>query len=115
MIVTANEFRRLALSLPEAKESAHMNHPDFRVRGRIFATLSPPDENWGMVKLPPLQQMLFVQAEPEVFAPFKGAWGRHGATKVHLRVAKKATVRKALVAAWRNTAPKSLAEEWDIE
>jgi hypothetical protein len=113
--VTADEFRSLALSLPEAEESAHMNHPDFRVRGKIFATLSPPDEDWGMVKLPPLQQMLFVQTEPEVFAPFKGAWGRRGATKVHLPAAKKGSVRKALAAAWRNTAPKSLAEEVDVE
>src|SRR5438034_11454670 len=70
-IVTADDFRSIALSLPEAAESAHMGHPDFRVRGKIFATLGP-DEAWGMVKLTPEQQGQFNRAEPEVFVPIPG-------------------------------------------
>ncbi len=89
-----------------------MGHPDFRVRGKIFATIWP-DENWGMVKLTPKQQEIFVQAEPAVFAPVKGGWGRRGATNVILKAAKKATLRGALVTAWRNAAPKRLAEQFE--
>src|SRR5260370_41659939 len=110
MIVTAEELRRLALSFPEAFESAHMHHPDFRVRGgRIFATLAYPDKKWGMVKLTPEQQEEFVRAEPVVFEPVKGVWGRGGATSVRLESAKKKTVRPAMAAAWWNVAPKRLA------
>ena len=112
--MTAEEFRKMALSLPEASEAAHMGHPDFRVGGKIFATLSPPGQGWAMVKLTPEQQESFVQAEPAVFEPFNGAWGRDGATKVHLRVAKKGSLRPALVFAWRNRAPKRLAEQFDV-
>src|SRR5947199_3289957 len=67
--MTAREFRSLALSLPRASEAAHMGHPDFRVAGRIFATLGYPRSGWGMVKLTPEQQELFVRAQPAVFAP----------------------------------------------
>ena len=107
--MSADEFRRLALSLPEAAEASHMDHPDFRVRGKIFATLGYPSDGWGMVKLTATDQQLLVLADPEVFVPAKGAWGRRGATTVLLRAAKKSTVREALVAAWRNTAPKTLS------
>lgn len=110
--MTADEFRRLALRLPEASEDAHMGHPDFRVRGKIFATLGP-DEDWGMVKLAADQQSAFVRAEPDVFQPFNGAWGRRGCTRVCLAAAQELTVRQALVAAWRNTAPKRLVQEHD--
>jgi len=109
--MTVNEFRRLALGFPEAAESSHMDHPDFRVRGKIFATLGYPDEGWGMVKLTPTDQQLLIAAAPDVFVPAKGAWGRKGATTVKLTAAKKGTVRDALAAAWRNTAPKSLARQ----
>lgn len=87
-----------------------MGHPDFRVRGKIFATLSYPDASWGMVKLSPEQQEAFVSAEPAVFAPVKGGWGRRGATNVRLRLAKTRSVRVALATAWRNVAPRQLAE-----
>jgi hypothetical protein len=113
--VTAAQFRNLALSLPETSEVGHMGHPDFRVGGKIFATLGYPDDGWAMLKLTPVEQMLFVQAEPEVFVPVKGAWGKRGATNVRLRGAKKDGVSKALAAAWRNTAPKRLVEECDLE
>jgi hypothetical protein len=110
--MTANEFRSLALSFPEAVESAHMGHPDFRVRGKIFATLGP-EEAWGMAKLKPEQQAVFVQTEPDVFQPVNGAWGRRGATYVRLESATVPSVRQALILAWRNTAPKRLAEQLD--
>ena len=102
--MTVDDFRRLALSLPEAAESAHMDHPDFRVRGKIFATLGYPDTGWGMVKLAAAQQKRLVARDPDVFVPAAGVWGRAGATTVHLRAADKATVRRALAAAWCNTA-----------
>jgi len=109
--MTANQFRRIALSLPETTESAHMNHPDFRVGNKIFATLAYPGEDWGMVKLTPEQQQSFIRAEPEVFDPCSGAWGRRGATNVRLPLAKEDAVRRALITAWRNTAPKRLHRE----
>jgi hypothetical protein len=110
--MTANDFRNLALSLPEAVESSHMGHPDFRVRGKIFATLGP-GETWGMVKLTPEQQVVFLRCWPAMFQPVKGAWGRRGCTTVCLEKAGEDGVRPALVAAWRNTAPKRLAEQLD--
>jgi hypothetical protein len=112
--MTAQEFRDLALSLPEATEASHMGHPDFRVRGKIFATLGP-DEAWGMAKLTPEQQTLFVRTEPNVFQPVNGAWGRRGCTYVRLEAATEPSVRQALVAAWRNTAPKRLVQQLDEE
>ena len=109
--MTADDFRTLVLSMPEAVESAHMNHPDFRVRGKIFATLGYPDETWGMVKLTPEQQRLFVRAEPAVFASVKGGWGARGATRVQLAPAEEVSLRPAVIAAWRNVAPKRLVRE----
>jgi hypothetical protein len=109
--MTAANFRKLALALPEAEERAHMDHPDFRVGGKIFATLGYPDRTCGMVKLSPEDQHYFSKAEPEVFIPVKGSWGRRGATTVHLKAAKKGTLGKALQAAWRNTAPKRLLQK----
>lgn len=108
--MTIDDFRRIALSLPETSESAHMGHPDFRVRGKIFATIWPAEE-WGMVKLSPEQQQEFIHDEPSVFVPVKGGWGRQGATHVLLQKADAAAVRRALVAAWCKTAPKKLAGE----
>jgi hypothetical protein len=108
--MTARDFRQIALSLPETEERAHMNHPDFRVAGKIFATLGYPDKACGMVKLSPEQQHYFLKDHPESFTPVKGAWGRQGATSVHLKAAKKDALRKAIQAAWRNTAPKRLLE-----
>src|SRR5262245_38902343 len=103
-----DEFRELALSFPEAIESAHMRHPDFRVGGKIFATLGYPDEHSGMVKLSADDLIEFVGASPDVFTPVKGGWGRQGATTINLPAATTEIVRKALSAAWRKTAPKRL-------
>jgi hypothetical protein len=112
--MTVAEFRRMALALPEAVEAAHMDHPDFRVRKKIFATLGYPDAGCGMVKLTPAQQTRLLALAPDVFAPAAGAWGRGGATHVRLRGADKTTVRKALAAAWCNTAPKTLARQLEV-
>ncbi len=109
--MTVGGFRRLALAMPEASEVGHMGHPDFRVGGKIFATLGYPDESWGMVKLTPEQQEAFVSAEPKVFVPVKGGWGRKGATNVHLGSAKARSLRVALATAWRNVAPRSRVEK----
>lgn len=94
MPTTPADFRSIALNFPEASESAHMDHPDFRVRGKIFATLGYPNKQWGMVKLTLKDQYILMRAEPKVFVPAKGAWGRQGATCVLLKVVKKATCAK---------------------
>jgi len=109
--MTEDEFRRIALSFPDTVESSHMNHPDFRVGGKIFATLRYPGPGWGVVGLTPDEQALVVQAEPDVFVPVKGAWGRGGSTQVNLGTARKRTVRTALLAAWRHRAPKGLVDD----
>jgi hypothetical protein len=113
MPVTPKEFRKLALAFPKTEERSHMDHPDFRVCGKIFATLGPANKGWGMVKLTPEQQQEIVHDEPETFSPVNGAWGRQGCMSVLLMSAKKATLRRALEAAWRNTAPKKLAQTWE--
>jgi hypothetical protein len=112
--MTVNEFRKLALSFPEAVEGAHMGHPDFRVGGKIFATLWPDDRS-GMVKLTPDQQAIFVRAQPDVFQPVKGGRGRRGCTSVCLRTAEKSTICQALAEAWRNTAPKRVLSQLEEE
>ena len=108
--MTQTDFRRIALSLPEAVEGSHMGHPDFRVKGKIFASLWPDGQS-GMVKLKPDQQSRFVQDNPAAFSPVKGGWGRRGATQVHLKGADKNLLRSALLTAWSNTAPRRLVEE----
>jgi hypothetical protein len=108
--MTADDFRKLALSFPEAVESAHMHHPDFRVGGKIFATLGYPDEHSAVVQLTPDEQRDLVRGDPNVFQAVKGAWGRRGSTSIHLPAAKIEIVREALGAAWRNTVPKRLTQ-----
>ena len=110
--MTANEFRGLALALPDVVEASHMGHPDFRVRGKIFATLGP-GEAWGMVKLSAEQQAESVRTAPDVFQPIPGGWGERGATRVTLESAAERPVREALLLAWRNTAPKRLSRQFD--
>jgi hypothetical protein len=105
--LTVDDYRRLALALPEAVESAHMDHPDFRVRKKIFATLWPEQER-GVVMLTPEQQRVVTSAHPDVFAPVAGGWGVKGATSVDLASADAAVVREALALAWRNKAPTAL-------
>jgi hypothetical protein len=89
-------------------EGSHQGHADFRAGKRIFATLGYPDQHWGMVKLTPEQQSVLVEAEPEIFRPVPGGWGKRGSTHVRLAAADEATLQSALTLAWRNIAPKSL-------
>ena len=103
--MTSKNFRRCALSMPGAVEAAHMGHPDFRVGGKIFATLDYPEHGWGMLKLGPADQEAFVRGAPDIFLPAKGAWGCAGATSVRLSGLTAARLRKALTAAWNFTAP----------
>jgi len=94
------DFRRIALSLEGAEEGAHMGSPDFRVGGRIFATLAAQDQGYGNLMLTPEQQAGFVAEMPEVFVPVKGGWGRNGATHVVLAKANEDLLRGALHTAW---------------
>src|SRR5580704_218252 len=96
MSLTPKQFRQLALSFPKTEERAHMHHPDFRVAGKIFATLGYPDASRGMVKLFPDQQAEFVAAHPESFVPVNGAWGKQGCTHVLLKTANRDKVREAM-------------------
>jgi hypothetical protein len=103
--MNSTDYRRIALRLPQTEERAHMNHPDFRVAGKIFATLSYPKVGWAMVKLTPEQQAEFVAGNPCSFLAVKGKWGERGCTNVILKDAKKPAVERALKAAWLNHAP----------
>jgi hypothetical protein len=109
--MTADEFRRLALSFPGAVEGSHMGHADFRVGGKIFATLGWPNERYGAAMLTPQDQDLLVKDHSKTFAPAAGAWGASGSTTILLRGASKRAVGIALEAAWRKRAPKGLSAE----
>jgi len=109
--MSAASFRRIALSMPEAVEREHMDHPDFRVGGKIFATLYRRGEEFGVVKLTPVQQARFVKAGGGVFEPVPGGWGRRGYTRVRLAGARVQELRRAIEAAWRNTAPNAIVRE----
>lgn len=101
--MTSDDFRRIALSFPDAAEGEHMDHPDFRVRGKIFATLYP-DLTRGVVMLTPVQQRKFVRDAPAVFVPANGAWGRRGCTQVLLKAVRASSLRRAMASAWKNKA-----------
>ena len=97
----ANDFRRLALSLEGAEESLHMGSPDFRVGGRVFATLASQDKGYGNLMLTLEQQSAFVKELPEVFVPIAGGWGRMGMTHVRLAAVTEDVLVGALRTAWR--------------
>jgi len=94
--MTAADFRRIALSLEGAEEGSHMGAADFRVGGRIFATLAAEKDGYGNLMLSPEQQAAFVAEMPEVFIPVKGGWGRMGATHLVLANANEDLMRGAL-------------------
>ena len=104
--MTAARFRRIALALPDVVEGAHQGTVDFRAGKRIFATLGYPDPDWGMVKLTPEQQAVLVEAEPDIFRPVPGGWGKQGNTNIRLANADAVTLKSALKLAWGNVAPK---------
>jgi hypothetical protein len=108
--MNADAFSALALSLPETAPSSHMGASDFRVGGKIFA--QPPGAVGGhaLVKLTPEQQDLMCGAEPTVFTPEPGYWGRAGWTRVTLAALDETTAKSVLWTAWRNVAPKRLAQ-----
>jgi len=95
-------FRRLALQFPGAVESSHMNHPDFRLNDRIFATLSAQEKGYGVLKLTLEQQQSFITEQPHAFSPVQGGWGRMGMTFVHLHEVDEALIAGALSTAYHN-------------
>jgi hypothetical protein len=97
----AEDFRRIALNLPSAEERSHMGAADFRVDGRIFATLASQDQGYGNLMLTPEQQAAFVEELPEVFVPIAGGWGRMGATHIRLATAHEDLLAGALRTAWK--------------
>jgi hypothetical protein len=101
MAMKASDFRRTALSLAGAEEGSHMGAVDFRVGGRIFATLASVDEGYGNLMLTPELQEEFVRELPQVFVPIHGGWGRMGATHIRLSKASEDVMAGALRAAWK--------------
>ena len=99
--MTIADFRRIALSLEGAEEGSHMGSPDFRVGGRIFATLAAQKQGYGNLMLTPEQQAMFVTEAPEIFLPIPGGWGRNGATHVRLSAANEDLLAGALRTAWK--------------
>jgi hypothetical protein len=99
--MTAADFRRIALSLEGAEEGAHMGSADFRVAGRIFATLAHQKQGYGNLMLTPKAQAEFVAEAPDVFLPVAGGWGRNGATHIRLAKANQDLLTGALRAAWK--------------
>jgi hypothetical protein len=99
--MNAEDFRRIALSFEGAEESSHMGSPDFRVGGKIFATLASERQGYGNLKLRPEQQADFVRELPEVFLPIPGGWGRMGMTHIRLANATEDVLTGALRTAWQ--------------
>ena len=106
------DVRALALLLPDVIEGAHMGHPDFRIGGRIFATLWTEEER-VVVKLSPQTQSLMIEAEPDVFEPIPGSWGARGWTNVDLGTVDAEALRSVLLAAWRTVAPPALVARYE--
>ena len=98
--MTAADFRRIALSLEGAEESSHMGSPDFRVAGRIFATLAAQSKGYGNLMLSPELQADLIGARPDVFLPVAGGWGTMGATHVRLAKATARVLTGAMLMAW---------------
>ena len=99
--MNAKDFRRIALSLEGAEEGSHMGAVDFRVGGRIFATLASVKQGYGNLMLTPEQQAAFVEELPEVFLPVHGGWGKGGATHVRLAAVTEDVLEGALRTAWK--------------
>jgi hypothetical protein len=95
-----DDFRRLALSFKGAEEGSHMGSADFRVGGRIFATLASQAQGYGNLMLTPEQQAAFVEEMPDIFLPVAGGWGRMGATHIRLAAATEDILAGALRTAY---------------
>lgn len=99
--MTAADFRRIALSFEGAEEGSHMGAADFRVGGRIFATLASEKQGYGNLMLTLEHQAAFIADRPDLFLPIHGGWGRMGMTHVRLAEADEDTLAGALHAAWK--------------
>ncbi|MBN9236858.1 MULTISPECIES: MmcQ/YjbR family DNA-binding protein [Phyllobacteriaceae] len=108
-MLTEERFCKLALGFPEAVQSGHFDVTDFRVRGKIFATLRPKDGR-AVVKLSPDEQRLLMETAAGQFEPIPGSWGQRGWTRVVLDMADEASVRHAMAMGWRSVAPKTLLQ-----
>ena len=109
-MLTQAEFRKFALSMTEAEEGRHFENTDFRVRGKIFATLRPTDGR-AVLKLAPAEQSLLMEVHPGLFEPVPGSWGMKGWTRISLESADAATALHAMTLAWCNVAPKALRRQ----
>ena len=99
--MNAKDFRRIALKLEGAEEGSHHGQADFRVGGKIFATLAAEKQGYGNLMLTPEQQAVFAEELPKVFLPIHGGWGRSGATHVRLAVVSEDVLEGALRTAWK--------------
>jgi hypothetical protein len=99
--MTVDDFREFALSFQGAEESSHMGVPDFRVAGRIFATLAMQQQGYGNLMLTSELQQSLISAAPDVFLPVPGGWGRMGATHIRLSAANETQLMEALRTAWK--------------
>jgi hypothetical protein len=107
--MTPQDYCELALSMPEAEQSSHVDVTDFRVKQKIFATLREID-NRAVIKLTPADQKLMMETSPSIFEPIKGSWGERGWTRVHLEQADSDIVRHAIGIAWRTVTPQSVVK-----
>jgi hypothetical protein len=104
---TQEQFRKLALAMPEATEGAHFGNADFRVKNKIFATLGA-GEGRAVLKLPVEEMHALIELDPNTFEGAKG-WAKSGWTKIALRNVSVAQLRELMDTAWREVAPKRLA------
>jgi hypothetical protein len=113
--MTEDDFRQLALSQPEAEEKAHMDHPDFRVANKIFASLTSAEVPQGVLKLSASYQHQLLSEYPDAFEPAPGAWGQRGWTRIHLARADQQILADAMRLAWREVAPKKLLKQFPLD
>jgi hypothetical protein len=112
-VITPDEARALALALPGAEERSHFDVADFRVRGKIFATLPPGDDRM-VVRVDPAEQAVLLAAEPATFSPASGVWGLRGWTVVQLGSVEVDVLRDLLVDSWRRLASKKVAAAYEL-
>jgi hypothetical protein len=110
-MVTIEQARKLALSLPEVEEKSHFHIPDFRVKNKIFATIHA-DKNYMMVSLSVIDQSVFCAIDKEVIFPVPGGWGLKGSTFINLKKVKKAILIDGLTTAWKKVAPPKMKEKY---
>ena len=110
-MISIEQVRKAALSLPETEEKPHFDLTSFRIKNKIFATIHA-DKNYVMVKLSAIDQSVFCTFDKDVIFPVPGGWGKHGATFINLKKVKKSMLLDALTTAWKTTAPPKLLERY---